>query len=161
MLVEIPDDILSLLGAFVAGLLALFILYRVREYLAAVRGDSGAPARIAYYEKELIDLKLRLDSLQIEVAPENEPVIEAAPARQEAKPASAGSGDVVIDVLHLVCDTAKTSRDIQSAIGKTREHTSRLMKRLAQEGLVERSKDAKPYAYLITAKGLARLEWAG
>lgn len=159
-LVEVSSDILSLVAAFVAGLLALFVLYRVYEYLTAVRGDSGASARIAYYEKELIDLKLRIDSLQIGDVPVDEPVIKAAPIKQETRPSRTSSGDIVIDVLRLVSDVARPSRDIQSAIGKTREHTSRLMKRLTQEGLVERSADTKPYTYLITAKGRARLNQA-
>ena len=37
-----------------------------------------------------------------------------------------------------------TSRDIQITIGRTREHTSRLMKKLSDDGLVQRHAGTKP-----------------
>ena len=36
---------------------------------------------------------------------------------------------------------------------KSREHTSRLMKKLFESGLVERNTETKPYTYSITEKG--------
>ena len=52
-----------------------------------------------------------------------------------------------------------TSRDIQITLKKSREHTSRLMKKLFEEGLVQRNTETKPYTYSITEKGIAsRLE---
>ncbi|TBR23816.1 MAG: MarR family transcriptional regulator, partial [Candidatus Nitrosotenuis sp.] len=50
-----------------------------------------------------------------------------------------------------------TSRDIQITIGRSREHTSRLMKRLFEEGLVERNTKMKPFTYKITEKGRGKL----
>ena len=51
-----------------------------------------------------------------------------------------------------------TSRDIQITVGRTREHTSRLMKKLFEDGLVERNTNTKPYSYSITEKGKRKLE---
>lgn len=46
-----------------------------------------------------------------------------------------------------------TAREIQQKIGRTREHTARMMNSLYHEGLVERDVTARPFAYSITQKG--------
>ena len=66
--------------------------------------------------------------------------------------------DAVNQVLELITEGGVTSRDIRTAVGRTREHTSRLMKRLFEDGYVKRNTDTKPYTYSITDKGRARLE---
>jgi DNA-binding MarR family transcriptional regulator len=50
-----------------------------------------------------------------------------------------------------------TSRDIQNASQRSREHTSRLMKKLYQDGYVERNTSSKPFTYSITEKGKAKI----
>ncbi len=47
---------------------------------------------------------------------------------------------------------AKTSRDIEKALGKTREHTARLMKKLYLEGYVERDSQKLPYIYRVNER---------
>jgi len=61
-------------------------------------------------------------------------------------------------VLHLITNKAMTSRDIQITLKKSREHTSRLMKKLFDEGLVQRNTEIKPYTYSITEKGISNIE---
>ena len=51
-----------------------------------------------------------------------------------------------------------TAREIQFNTKKTREHTSRLMKRLYNESLVTRDIDNKPFLYKITDEGRRLLE---
>ena len=60
-------------------------------------------------------------------------------------------------VLHLITDKAMTSRDIQITLKRTREHTSRLMKKLFEDGFVQRNTESKPYTYSITDKGKAKI----
>ena len=50
-----------------------------------------------------------------------------------------------------------TSRDIQKALDRSREHTSRLMKKLFEDGFVDRNTNTKPYTYSISQKGLERI----
>jgi len=50
-----------------------------------------------------------------------------------------------------------TSRDIQITLGRSREHTSRLMKKLFEDGYVKRNTNSKPYTYSITDKGKEKL----
>ncbi len=61
-------------------------------------------------------------------------------------------------VLQLITNKAMTSRDIQITLKRSREHTSRLMKKLFDDGYVERNTESKPYTYSITEKGLAKVE---
>lgn len=50
-----------------------------------------------------------------------------------------------------------TAKDIQQRIGRTREHTARMMNGLFQEGLVERNIAVRPFTYSITQKGTEAL----
>ena len=46
-----------------------------------------------------------------------------------------------------------SAREIQQRIGRTREHTARMMNALYHDGLVERDVTARPFSYSITEKG--------
>jgi DNA-binding HxlR family transcriptional regulator len=61
-------------------------------------------------------------------------------------------------VLELLSESAMTAREIQSNIRKTREHTSRVMKKLYSQSLVSRDVQAKPYVYRITDEGRTLLK---
>lgn len=60
-------------------------------------------------------------------------------------------------ILKLLADRPRTSREVQHAIGRTREHTARLMKKLHESGLVSRDSNSKPFRYNITEAGRTRL----
>ena len=47
----------------------------------------------------------------------------------------------------LLDEGSKTAPQIQRNIGKTREHTSRLLKKLWQEGYIDRETHSIPYKY--------------
>jgi DNA-binding MarR family transcriptional regulator len=60
-------------------------------------------------------------------------------------------------ILKLLSERPRTSREIQHAIGRTREHTSRLMKGLYEMNLVTRESNIKPFKYAITDIGRIKL----
>ncbi len=60
-------------------------------------------------------------------------------------------------VLKLLVEESRTSREIQNAIGRTREHTSRLMRKLYESNLVSRDNSNKPFKYNITDEGRREL----
>jgi DNA-binding transcriptional ArsR family regulator len=66
--------------------------------------------------------------------------------------------DTVSSILKLLSQSPMTAREIQIKTKKTREHTSRLMKRLYNESLVTRDIDSKPFLYKITDEGRRLLE---
>jgi DNA-binding MarR family transcriptional regulator len=60
-------------------------------------------------------------------------------------------------ILKLLVEKSRTSREIQTAIGRTREHTSRLMRKLYESNLVSRDNSHKPFRYKITDEGRREL----
>lgn len=65
--------------------------------------------------------------------------------------------NTVESILRML-ETPLTSREIQRKISKSREHTSRLLKKLYSENIVIRDESAKPYKYKITDEGRRLLE---
>ena len=189
MLVEIPDPgvILGVITAFVIGVLALFFYNKLKPYvnLKPKVQEPGYMDRLEYYERQLIDMKIRLDALDIadlginssnlpdevkgmEHKVVNVPKEPPKPKKGEVnekvsdeRMPNLGYGDVTNHVLQLITDKSMTSRDIQITIGRSREHTSRLMKKLFEDGFVERNTNSKPYTYSITEKGREKLGLLG
>ena len=56
-------------------------------------------------------------------------------------------------VLRLLAQGPRTSAQIKEEVGRSREHTARLMKTLFDRGLVVRNDRNKPYVYEITESG--------
>ncbi len=191
MLVEIPEPevILGVILAFVGGLIGLYLYFKIRP-LIKIRSDvfdASQTERLEYYERQLIDMKIRLDALEIQgVEPkvedpnlelkqfleklakkevENKQIEEVVthtivPQKLVSVPNTPNIEHInPIDyVLHLITNKDMTSRDIQITLKKSREHTSRLMKKLFEEGYVQRNTNSKPYTYSITQKGLNKVE---
>ena len=191
MLVEIPEleVILSVILAFIVGIVGLYAYTKIRP-LVKTRSDvfdASQAERLEYYERQLIDMKIRLDAIEIqgieqkvedpnlelkqflEKLAKNE--VQERPievvSKAEVIPKKIDSTPIIqnitptnpVDyVLHLITSKAMTSRDIQITLKKSREHTSRLMKKLFDEGYVQRNTESKPYTYSITEKGIVKVE---
>ena len=186
MIIEIPDldVILGLILAFIGGLVTLFVYSKLKVISASNDQTKADLERMEFYERQLIDLKIKLDAIdlenltfsqetpqnivkneekpaqvvqkQVEIVPEpapNPPKVERAP--------NMSSDNIVEAVLRLITDKSRTSRDIQITLGKSREHISRTMKKMTDDGLVERNTNAKPYSYSITQMGLSKLSGSG
>ena len=238
MLIEIPDPemILSIGVAFGVGILGLFVWSKFRSISASKPDKSEDSERLEYYERQLIDMKIRLDAIDMEhitfksnselnsndqipqiqaqnqgfqaqnssfqqqnpqaqtmnnyaqqeivqnppqnpgfqaqnpqneiqnkqIQPQNS---QAAPEQYQenhienhvSRQPNLGFDTVVEKVLGLITSKPMTSRDIQMTLGRSREHTSRLMNRLYKEGLVDRNTNSKPFSYIITEKGREKI----
>ena len=177
MLVDIPDAGIILVSvlAFLCGLVTLYLYTKIRS-----PGGSGkiAPTnldRIDYYEKELIDMKIRLDAMELDgetftkpdlptkrvksfdVPEVEEPEFVAPKPKAAPRVPNMSFEDSVTFVLKKITEGPMTSRDIEVMFGKSREHVSRLMKKLFEDGFVARDKSARPYRYTITDKGRERI----
>ena len=186
MLVEIPDlnVIFGLVSAFIGGLFTLFVYSRLKADSSSNNQIKADSERLEFYERQLIDLKIKLDAIDLEnlsfpqEIPQNIVKNEEKPVQivekqvqimPEQVPVSAtvektpnmSSGDIVEAVLRLITNKSRTSRDIQITLGKSREHISRTMKKMSDNGLVERNTNAKPYSYSITQNGRSRLSGTG
>ena len=191
MLVEIPDPeiILGVILAFILGVGGLYAYYKIRPMIKNEDSASGNPEseRLEYYERQLIDMKIRLDALEIQgieqktedpnlelkqfleklarkeerssVVPERiekEEVLTEKVSEKQDNISTMPKVDVTNPtdyVLQLITNKDMTSRDIQITLKRSREHTSRLMKKLFEDGYVQRNTESKPYTYSITEKG--------
>ena len=191
MLVEIPEPevILGVILAFLIGLGGLYLFFKVRPFIKSNSDitDPTQTERLEYYERQLIDMKIRLDALDIQGVEENpidpnldlkqfiqklvetkepEKKIEVIKESQVVPEKEVPTPNMInIEhvsptdyVLHLITNKAMTSRDIQITTKRSREHTSRLMKKLFESGLVQRNTETKPYIYSITEKGKSKVE---
>ena len=61
-------------------------------------------------------------------------------------------------ILRLLLKESLTSNEIKNAIGRTREHTARLMKKLYELKLVDRDITTKPFKYGLTEQGKKYIE---
>lgn len=184
MLVEIPDPevILGILAAFFVGLFGLYFYFKIKPYIKFKPSTNDPPyqERLEYYEKQLIDMKIRLDALDLEdintklydSIPKSNQVVEQLSSSevnkgkrevveknhsQEERLPNMGYQNVTEFVLGLITDRTMTSRDIQITLGRSREHISRLMKKLFEDGFVKRNSNSKPYTYSITEGGKEKL----
>ena len=189
MLIEIPDPevILSVIIAFLIGLGGLFAYYKLRPMIKTSKTlDASQSERLEYYERQLIDMKIRLDSIEIqgvEEKPEDpnlelkqfleklakneikekpiEPVkmSEIVPEEPQitTRMPNLDHNNATNYVLQLITNKAMTSRDIQITLKRSREHTSRLMKKLFEDGYVKRNTNSKPYSYSISEKGKKKI----
>ena len=177
MLVEIPDPmvILGIVLGFLAGAVALFLYSKLRLIGSLQNNNPSDNQRLEYYEKQFIDMKIRLDALNLD---KEEPLDEVEIGKMQVemvKPANRkerrsrvmvekhipvsripnmSSEDSVKHMLKLITKKPMTSRDIEVTFGgRSREHISRLMKKLFDDGLVERNTTNRPYTYSITDSG--------
>jgi hypothetical protein len=75
-----------------------------------------------------------------------EPIIEISDSKSGSYDIQNGTTEYV---LRLLNERPMTSREVQQAIGRSREHTSRLMKRLHEYGFVNRDTSTKPFKYAL------------
>ena len=177
MLVDIPDAGIILVSvlAFLSGLVTLYLYTKIRSPGGSEKIAPTDLERIDFYEKELIDMKIRLDTMELDgesftnvdlptkkvksfETPEVEKEEFVAP-KPKASPRVPNMSfeDSVVHVLQLITKGPMTSRDIEVTFGKSREHVSRLMKKLFEDGFVGRDTTARPYRYTITDKGRERI----
>lgn len=216
-----PWFVISLGVAFLIGLISLFVFFWFRttyreSALKSKSGEMTSSERLEYYEKQLIDMKIRLDALEIvqntmmqnsNTAADEQHTSLSSPTITSSALVSGltqllakvsenadndtsqeGQKDVIsittdktkepdskdsvpkiefsaypnpVDyVLHLITNNITTSRDIQITMKKSREHTSRLLKKMYEDGYLQRNKGNRPYTYSITQKGTERLQQA-
>jgi len=189
MLIEIPDPdvILSVMVSFLVGLGALFAFYKLWPMIKTNKtADTSHAERLEYYERQLIDMKIRLDLIEIQGLEEKtvDPNLELKQFLEKLAKNEVGEkpseprmkseimpdepqirhtisnldhNNAIDHVLHLITNKAMTSRDIQITLKRTREHTSRLMKKLYEDGYVKRNTESKPYTYSISEKGKEKI----
>jgi hypothetical protein len=174
------DLVISGMLAFLAGMASVMVYTRARSALAdrRYRADEAVveavvleyTRRLRDYDRVIAELRSRVDIMEVKsqspqtisqpshqppphVAPASEPVTVTQHVTAEKE------GNSTMDyILKLLVEKPRTSREVQLAVGRTREHTARLMKKLHNSSLVSRDVNAKPFRYNITDAGRERLK---
>lgn len=140
--------------------------------------------KLHVYDKAIADLKVKVDMLEmsershsisrdieskkedsgrdIGMISQNDVIIEEL--RKKTAPASTQTStqthtylDTLEQILLMLREKPMTTRQIQERVGRSREHTSRVMKGLYNSGFVIRDTSSKPFKYSITDTGLRQL----
>ena len=175
------DLVISGVLAFLAGMAGVMVYIKAKGALEDRRYRTDETIveavvleytrRLRDYDKVIADLRTKVDIMEVRsqppqsvisqqshqpqphVAQESEP----APVTQHAVIENEGNGTTDY-ILKLLVEKPRTSREVQLAVGRTREHTARLMKKLHDSDLVSRDVNAKPFRYNITDAGRERLK---
>jgi predicted transcriptional regulator len=140
--------------------------------------------KLHVYDKAIADLKVKVDMLEmsershsisrdieskkedsgrdIGMISQNGVIIEEL--RKKTAPTSIQTStqthtylDTLEQILLMLRENPMTTRQIQERVGRSREHTSRVMKGLYNSGFVIRDTSSKPFKYSITDTGLRQL----
>ena len=175
------DLVISGVLAFLSGMAGVMVYIKVKGMLEdrRYRADEAVveavvleyTRRLRDYDRVIADLRTKVDIMEVRsqppqsvisqqshqpqphVAPVSEPV--AVTQHTTVENENNGTTDYI---LKLLGEKPRTSREVQIAVGRTREHTARLMKKLHDSGLVNRDVNAKPFRYNITDAGRERLK---
>lgn len=101
-----------------------------------------------------------------------QPESQVTPKSQQSQPAPASApsptpvpAPLALDETHLAAikllgEGPKSTRQLTDALGKSREHTARMMKELFEMGFVARNASTKPFVYQLTDEGRRRIPQA-
>lgn len=171
------DLVISGVFAFLVGMVSVMVYtkansaFRDRRY----RTDEAVveavvleyTRRLRDYDRVIADLRTRIDIIEVrsqsphimshQPQPHVAPVSEPSRITKDTIIEKEGNGTTDY-ILKLLAEKPRNSREVQLAVGRTREHTARLMKKLHDSGLVSRDINSKPFRYNITDAGRERLK---
>jgi hypothetical protein len=174
------DLVISAVVAFLVGMASMTIYTKLKTVFEEGRyrtNESIIEAvvleytrRLRDYDKVIAELRARVDIIDSRVKPHE--VISQDSTQQQSHVALMSEPVTVTQhaaiekevnsttdyIFKLLAERPRSSREVQLAIGRTREHTARLMKKLHDLGLVSRDVNIKPFRYNITDAGREMLK---
>jgi hypothetical protein len=175
------DLVISGIFAFLVGMATMMVYNKIKGTFEEHRYKADGTIveavvleytrRLRDYDKVIADLRTKVDVIEARTQPHPvvvsqqtsqpqphvAPVTEPVTVTQHAAIEREGNGTTDY-ILKLLSNRPRTSREVQQAIGRTREHTARLMKKLYDLGLVSRDINTKPFRYNITDAGRETLK---
>jgi hypothetical protein len=173
--------VISGIFAFVVGMAGMTFYNRLKTIFEEGRYKTNEVVveavvleytrRLHDYDKVIAELRAKVDIIESRVQPHGV-VVSQHPSQPQPHVAPISepvtvTQDVIIEkdvnsttdyIFKLLAERPRSSREVQLAIGRTREHTARLMKKLHDLGLVSRDINTKPFRYNITNAGLEKLK---
>src|SRR5918996_2915851 len=175
------DLVISGIFAFLVGMVSMTVYTRLKTTFEEGRYKTNESVieavvleytrRLYDYDKVIAELRTKVDIIESRVQPQgvvvsqhpSQPQPHVAPISEPVKVTQ----DVTIEkdvnsttdyIFKLLAERPRSSREVQLAIGRTREHTARLMKKLHDLGLISRDVSTKPFRYNITDAGREMLK---
>jgi len=140
---------------------------RVEDTLAflekAKTGDKGLMQSVTALQEDVKQLREMQKNIQSKLSSISNPTPAPSSRSEISKADSAMSIDSKLTdtenivLQFLITEGPKTARQVEAKIGRTREHTARLMKKLWEEGYIERETHKIPFTYRV-AGALRNLE---
>lgn len=117
--------------------------------------------------KKITELMIKVDLLEKRMMPfkegyeiipkkvEEGAVVKTLPSyeKKEITTTIPSIGEIELSILRIISSGPKTSREVQTKIGKSREHTARLLKELYEKGYLLRESKGKYFIYSISESG--------
>ena len=174
------DLVISGIFAFLVGMASMIVYTRLKTTFEEGRYKTNEAVieavvmeytrRLRDYDKVIAELRAKVDIIESRVQPHKE--VSQDPLQPQPHVALMSEPVTVTQhaaiekevnsttdyIFKLLAERPRSSREVQLAIGRTREHTARLMKKLHDLGLVSRDINTKPFRYNITDAGREMLK---
>lgn len=121
-------------------------MLNVRRFMEKL---DGLQKNVRNVEQEFQEIRMRVDQL---TSPEDDVTGRSLAVGIVTDQAIQRLTDTERSVLQLLTSGPRPAPEIARLIGKSREHTARLMKSLFEQGFVERETCREPYAYELHEK---------
>jgi hypothetical protein len=174
------DFVISGIFAFLVGMASMTFYSRLKSTFEEGRYKTNEAVveavvleytrKLHDYDKVIAELRAKVDIIESRAQPHGVVSQHLSQPQHHVTPASEPvtvTQHVAIEkevnsttdyILKLLAERPRSSREVQLAIGRTREHTARLMKKLHDLGLVSRDINTKPFHYDITDAGREMLK---
>lgn len=174
------DLVISGIFAFLIGMVSMTVYTRLKTTFEEGRYKTNEAVieavvleytrRLHDYDKVISELRAKVDIVESRIKPHE--VVSQDPSQPQPHVALMSEPVTVTQhatiekevnsttdyIFKLLAERPRSSREVQLAIGRTREHTARLMKKLHGLGLVSRDINTKPFRYNITDAGRQMLK---
>ena len=174
------DLVISGIFAFLVGMVSMTVYTRLKTTFEEGRYKTNEAVieavvleytrRLHDYDKVISELRAKVDIVESRIKPHE--VVSQDPSQPQPHVALMSEPVTVTQhaaiekevnsttdyIFKLLAEKPRSSREVQLAIGRTREHTARLMKKLHGLGLVSRDINTKPFRYNITDAGRQMLK---
>lgn len=174
------DLVISGIFAFLVGMVSMTVYTRLKTTFEEGQYKTNEAVieavvleytrRLHDYDKVISELRAKVDIVESRIKPHE--VVSQDPSQPQPHVALMSEPVTVTQhatiekevnsttdyIFKLLAERPRSSREVQLAIGRTREHTARLMKKLHGLGLVSRDINTKPFRYNITDAGRQMLK---
>jgi hypothetical protein len=174
------DLVISGIFAFLVGMVSMTVYSRLKTTFEESQYKTNETVieavvleytrRLHDYDKVIAELRAKVDIVESRIKPHE--VVSQDPSQPQPHVALMSEPVTVTQhaaiekevnsttdyIFKLLAERPRSSREVQLAIGRTREHTARLMKKLHGLGLVSRDINTKPFRYNITDAGRQMLK---